>query len=163
MDKNTSRLTVYSLGQVQEDTNTAEGRLLDIFQMRKSQLYFERNFYNELYRNIFKIWETHKHIGLDGKAGVGKSWFQIYMLRRLLHENDDRYHFVVHQVESFFFLYHFKTYQAWLLEGSVLYIKRLLDSIKISLYFIEPGSTGVRPLDSTSRSISFVCAGSSQI
>ena len=62
--------------------------------------------YDELYEDIQALWKTDgaDKVVLVGNAGTGKSWYQLYILRRLLkcstdYQNDaDDYDFVFRQV-----------------------------------------------------------------
>ena len=62
--------------------------------------------YDELYEDIQALWKTDgaNKVVLVGNAGTGKSWYQLYILRRLLKRSTeyqydaDDYDFVFHQV-----------------------------------------------------------------
>jgi hypothetical protein len=138
--------------------------LLSVHCMRKSKLFFERNVYDELHKKIFKSWETRERFVLEGNDGIGKSWFQIYVLHRLLNMKENKYCFLVHQVETAFYLYRFETCQVWELQGRCdHHVKDLLNSIETSLYFFEPGVANVSPFGTALRSISFVSPRDSRI
>jgi hypothetical protein len=98
--KNASGRNVYSVCR----KNTTANILFDIFKMRRSKLLYERSFYDDLYKKIFELWKNPEPIVLQGNAGIGKSLFQIYLLRRLLMDEGTTYPFVVHQVRSAFYL-----------------------------------------------------------
>jgi hypothetical protein len=133
--------------------------------MRDSSLYFERNFYDAFYQKIITWWEEPTFIVLNGNSGVGISFYQIYLLRRLLNEKGRAYPFVVHQKGTAFFLYHFETCKVWQLRGDRDYIECLLNSIENSLYFFEPwpSTKQVFPLSTDSRSILFESPNSIKI
>jgi hypothetical protein len=111
----------------------------DIFlgmKMQYSQLLYEREHYDALYQQILKLWKMPEHIILTGNSGIGKSLFQLYLLRRLLNEETKKFRFVVQQFgSSSFYLYDLETCQVWELEGKDSHIVSLLKSLKKSLYF----------------------------
>jgi hypothetical protein len=151
-------LATYLLDREQDEILADQCSLLG-HAMRDSRLLFERNFYDQLYTKITTLWNNSTRIILTGNSGTGKSLFQIYLLRRLLNEEKPyKYQFVVHQFEKTFLLYHFETCRAWSIGGDEFYVKKLLNSIKGSLYFFEPGSGDINspPLGTTSRAISFL-------
>jgi hypothetical protein len=104
--------------------------------------------------------ENPELIVLTGNAGIRKSWFQLFLLRRLLNEEGKSFSFVVHQFGTEYSLYHFETCQAWSLEGRTSDIKTLLNRTKNSLYFCEPDAENVKPLSTDSRSILFQSSNS---
>jgi hypothetical protein len=151
-------LTPYLVDR-ERDKNRTNKRVLLGHTMRGSNLLFERNFYDQLYTEVLKMWNTPELIILTGNSGIGKSLFQIYLLRRLLNEEKPyKYQFVVQQFGTDFRLYHFETCRAWSFTGEVYDVISLLNSIDDSLYFFEPGSGGINlaPLATASRSISFL-------
>ena len=102
-----------------------------------------RKGYDELYEDIQALWKTDgaNKVVLVGNAGTGKSWYQLYILRRLLkrstdYQNDaDDYDFVFRQVGHQHYLIDIKdcvVYQVNSLDVGVL---RFLAR---SLYFFEP-------------------------
>ena len=99
--------------------------------------------YDELYKDIQALWKTDgaNKVVLVGNAGTGKSWYQLYILRRLLkrstdYQNDaDDYDFVFHQVRHQHYLIDIKdcvVYQVNSLDVD------LLAFLAHSLYFFEP-------------------------
>lgn len=106
-----------------------------------------RDAYDALYDDIQRLWKTDTMYGvvLLGNAGSGKSWYQLYVLRRLLRlsvkgseytQDADNYDFVFRRVGTQMFLidlkdcivYRVNSFQ----EETMLFIKRCL-------YFFEPG------------------------
>ena len=117
-----------------------------VLRKRASNLYFERDFYANLYDEIIKLWKddentTMRKIILSGNAGVGKSWYQVYLLRRLLSEtSEDRlFRFVVRQVGKDFYLMDLDTCSGFTLSGQERNIRLLLSEHGGILYLYEPG------------------------
>ena len=119
------------------------GKFLDIF--GRLEFLYIREGYDELYEDIQALWKTDgvNKVVLVGNAGTGKSWYQLYILRRLLkrstdYQNDaDDYDFVFRQVGHQHYLIDIKdcvVYQVNSLDVGVLtFLAR-------SLYFFEPGT-----------------------
>lgn len=112
---------------------------------RASKLYFERDFYADLYTELIKIWKddgqtTRTKIILSGNAGVGKSWYQVCVLRRLLSETpEDRlFRFVVRQVGKYFYLLDLETCSGFTLSGQESDIEQLLTEHGNIRYLYEP-------------------------
>ena len=115
---------------------------------------FIRKFYSDLYDILMNDWELESTqlIHIKGNAGIGKSWFQLYVIRRLLRDKDHSshsYEFVIRQVEKIFYIIDLST-------GEVRKIifnpdeekatMSMLDPKKV-LYFFEPGEDqNIRPL-----------------
>ena len=104
-----------------------------------------REGYDELYEDIQALWKTDgaNKVVLVGNAGTGKSWYQLYILRRLLKRSTDYqydaddYDFVFHQVGHQHYLIDIKdcvVYQVNSLDVG------LLKFLARSLYFFEPGA-----------------------
>ena len=104
-----------------------------------------RKGYDELYEDIQALWKTDgaDKVVLVGNAGTGKSWYQLYILRRLLkrsteYQNDaDDYDFVFRQVGHQHYLIDIK--------DCVVYRVNSLDVDHLtflarSLFFFEPGA-----------------------
>lgn len=66
------------------------GNYLMEVQVRKSGYYLERDCYSALYDRLMAIWDGNpsEQVLLSGNAGIGKSWFQIYLLQRLMREHE---------------------------------------------------------------------------
>eukprot|EP00529_Nitzschia_sp_RCC80_P011272 CAMPEP_0113466986 /NCGR_PEP_ID=MMETSP0014_2-20120614/14572_1 /TAXON_ID=2857 /ORGANISM="Nitzschia sp." /LENGTH=619 /DNA_ID=CAMNT_0000359261 /DNA_START=106 /DNA_END=1962 /DNA_ORIENTATION=- /assembly_acc=CAM_ASM_000159 len=106
-----------------------------------------RHGYDELYDAIRSLWRLPRSLKviLLGNAGTGKSWFQIYVLRRLLRRQEDyindpdEYDFVFRQVANTLYLIDIK-------EKNVFEVTQSKDSllktkyISRCLYFFEPGN-----------------------
>ena len=118
------------------------GVFLNVFG-RLTFLYIRKG-YDELYEDIQALWKTDgaNKVVLVGNAGTGKSWYQLYILRRLLkrstdYQNDaDDYDFVFRQVGHQHYLIDIKdcvVYQVNSLDVD------LLTFLARSLYFFEPG------------------------
>ena len=122
------------------------GEFLDIF--GRLEFLYIRKGYDELYEDIQALWKTDganraNKVVLVGNAGTGKSWYQLYILRRLLkrstdYQNDaDDYDFVFRQVGHQHYLIDIKdcvVYQVNSLDVG------LLTFLARSLYFFEPGA-----------------------
>jgi hypothetical protein len=136
-------ITLYSLEQYPSKT---------VLQLRKraSNLYFERDFYPNLYNELIKIWKddentTQQKVILSGNAGIGKSWYQVYLLRRLLQEGNRLFRFVVRQVGTSFYLLDLETCLAFTLNGVEHYIGETITGHGSILYLYEPAQMFNQP------------------
>ena len=137
---------------------------------RPSKLFFVRRFMPLLYNEIINTVNHHIKEGkppkliLTGNAGIGKSWFQLYLLHRLMNEprlqqqasesfspeeeSSPTYRFVVRQIEEDdFFLFDLQTCQAWEITrdshgrfNKKHEVRNMLNSLHGTLYLFEPGS-----------------------
>mmetsp|Transcript_35262 Transcript_35262/g.85347 ORF Transcript_35262/g.85347 Transcript_35262/m.85347 type:complete len:628 (-) Transcript_35262:248-2131(-) len=159
-------MKVYSLapleGSLRED-------FLDL-DKRKSGFYVERSVFSSLYDAIMEIWNNELDAGkgkviprhrviLTGNAGIGKSWFQVYVLRRLLSQQQEEeqasgtasgtlFDFVVRQVGSTFELIDLQSCSGYkILNNNVLAseLKDLLTSHGKILYMFEPMNDSTTP------------------
>jgi len=153
---------------------------------RPSKLFFVRDFMPFLYKAILNIWtskDEYKKIVLTGNSGIGKSWFQFYLLHRLLQQQESEsksqstsqespastheglsapYQFVVRQVgKDQFFLFDLKSCHVWgIAQGNspfplTVEVTKLLDTLRETLYFFEPELTeDLAPLGLVAPSIS---------
>ena len=118
------------------------GVFLNVFG-RLTFLYI-RNGYDELYEDIQALWKTDgaNKVVLVGNAGTGKSWYQLYILMRLLkHSTDyqydaDDYDFVFRQVGHQHYLIDIKDCVVYRVNSLDV---GLLKFLARSLYFFEPG------------------------
>ena len=104
--------------------------------------------YDELYEDIQALWKTDganraNKVVLVGNAGTGKSWYQLYILMRLLkHSTDyqydaDDYDFVFRQVGHQHYLIDIKDCVVYRVNSLDV---GLLKFLARSLYFFEPGA-----------------------
>ncbi|KAL3939980.1 MAG: hypothetical protein SGARI_001167 [Bacillariaceae sp.] len=129
-------ITLYSL------EGYPEPRVLEL-QKRASNLYFERGFYSNLYDEMIRLWKDEggterQKIVLSGNAGVGTSWFQIYVLRRLLKSPDRLFRFVLRHVGTSFYLYDFDTCAAFEVTGNRHHVRKAISAHGRILYLYEP-------------------------
>lgn len=143
-------MTIYSV----EDPS---GEMLGLEQ-RRSKLFIERDCFAPLYKRLVDIWteDKRKKIILSGNAGIGKSWFQIYFLHRLLTERQNSlFRFAVRQVGKDFFLIDLVSCSGFVLNGRELHIRTLLNNLGKTLYMYEPASEFRQPpLTTTAPSLS---------
>ena len=146
-------ITFYSLEQYPSP------RVLELdIKEEGSNLYFERGFYSNLYDEIIRLWKDEggtrkkkmqkikgrtrkkkmQKIVLTGNAGVGKSWFQIYVLRRLLKSTDRLFRFVLRQIGTAFYLYDLDTCAAFRVKGDRYDVKKAISAHGRILYLYEP-------------------------
>jgi len=120
-----------------------EGQVfLDVYGRMKF-LYIRKG-YDELYEDIRTLWKTEgaDKVLLMGNAGTGKSWYQLYILRRLLkrstdyQDDADDYDFVFRQVGYQHYLIDIKDCVVYKVNSLDVDLLRFL---KRSLYFFEPG------------------------
>lgn len=120
----------------------------------KGQIFFDvygrlkflyiRQGYDELYEDMVALWRTDgvNKVLLVGNAGTGKSWYQLYILRRLIkrntdYQNDaDDYDFVFRQVGHQHYLIDIRDCVVYKVNSLDVDLLRFL---KRSLYFFEPG------------------------
>ena len=121
------------------------GDFLDVYGRLKF-LYIRKG-YDELYEDIQALWKTDganraNKVVLVGNAGTGKSWYQLYILMRLLkhstdYQNDaDDYDFVFRQVGHQHYLIDIKDCVVYRVNSLDV---GLLKFLARSLYFFEPG------------------------
>jgi RHS (Retrotransposon Hot Spot) family protein len=93
---------------------------------------------------------------LTGNAGIGKSFFQLYLLHRLLNVEKKKYRFVVRQIGASFFLYDLAECKGWKIRAKKdAHVVKLLDSLRHVLYLFKPQFKTVKPpLYTTARSMS---------
>lgn len=129
--------------------------------LRESRLYVERDCYPLLFDRIMKLWEgkISRSFVVTGNAGTGKSWFQIYFLRRLLSDYERSksgvgppclVRFVLRQFESNFHLLDLETCRGWKVNsenGPAHYslVQPLIATLKHVLYLYEPGMDKDKP------------------
>ena len=132
----------------------AQGEFLMNLSVRKSNIYVERDCYSKLYDVLMSIWTAEgtegtskEKIILTGNSGVGKSWFQVYMLRRLLNDcvtqDNPHFRFVLRQVGltgfSLLDLQTCRLFKAKVthedMKGS---LKAMMVKIQKALYLFEP-------------------------
>jgi hypothetical protein len=62
-------------------------------------VFYARSGYLELYNHIASQWNSKRfRVILQGNAGTGKSWFQMYALKRLLEDKGRKFEIVIRQV-----------------------------------------------------------------
>lgn len=106
--------------------------------------FYIREGYGDLYELLKKTLSTKKprRVCLIGNAGTGKSWYQVYVLRRLLLEEDTNREFelVVRQVGDEFFIIDLVNCEVYLWHGVAAGSRvSLLNNMKKTLYMFEPG------------------------
>ena len=117
---------------------------------RDSKLYFERECFAYLYSVLVKIWKDDHHskkVVLTGNAGVGTSWFQVFVLRRLMLESPRNrpYQFVVRHVGGDFYLMDLDAATGYILTGPHREIKTLLGDHGSILYLYDPAELTEQP------------------
>ena len=92
---------------------------------------------------------------LTGKAGIGKSFFQVSFLGRLLREKAPFFRFVVRQVENNFFLIDVVACLGYKITGDEYFVGNLLSNHGGILYLYEPAKfVNQPPLDVKAPSLS---------
>lgn len=167
-------ITFYSLEKM------PQAKLLEL-ETRNSNLFFERDFFDTLYDKLIATWKEEKQrkeeeerkeeddeeeekeeekkrsekVILTGNAGIGKSFFQISFLRRLLREKAPFFRFVVRQVGSYFFLIDVVACLGYKITGDKYFVDNLLSNHGGILYLYEPATlVNQSPLDVTAPSLS---------
>jgi hypothetical protein len=125
-----------------------KGKLFDLT-VRPSRLYVERPCYPRLFDSLMDCWsDKTAKIVVTGNAGIGKSWFQVYFLQRLLkmtpNERSRLARFILRQYEKTFSLLDLETCEAWEmfpagnhdLSGAV---QDFMSAFNEVLYLFEPG------------------------
>lgn len=115
---------------------------LDVYGM--FNFLYIRKGYDELFEDIRTLWKTKgvTKVLLVGNAGTGKSWYQLYILRRLLkrstdfQDDADEYDFVFRQVGHQHYLIDIKDCVVYKVNSLDV---NLLKFLTRSLYFFEPG------------------------
>lgn len=121
---------------------SCEGKFLSL--SVEGKYMFVRPFYEFLYQATAAKWSSRgqNRVLVNGNAGTGKSWFQLYALRRLLqgYGQDHRYLFVVRQVRSDYFLIDLSNAEVRKLKIGDVGAVNVLDLFKRQrvLYFFEP-------------------------
>lgn len=99
--------------------------------------------YKGLYEAIVEAWPNNgtNRVLVNGNAGTGKSWFQMYALRRLLqgYGESHRYLFVIRQVGQVLYLIDLSNAQIRRLQMDITIATDCLDLLSDRvLYFFEP-------------------------
>jgi hypothetical protein len=147
--------------EIPEDfCNEFRGELFNL-KVRPSRLYFERSCYPKLFDTVMKRLKNNNSakIVLTGNAGIGKSWFQVYFLQRVLQMTPKERsgtgmpRFILRQYKKTFMLIDLDTSEAWEmvsrtrndLDGEVEF---LLSAFHNMFYMFEPGQDQtIIPLD----------------
>jgi hypothetical protein len=105
-----------------------------------------RDGYDELYEDIQRLWKepTTREVILLGNAGSGKSWYQTYVIRRLLrlqleeggYKDDDDYDFIFRQVGKEMYLIDLKECFGYTINS---WDRETMTKLKRCLFFYEPG------------------------
>lgn len=122
----------------------------------ESRAFYTRSGYEELYKQIAMQWEnkTKHRVILLGNAGTGKSWFQVYALKRLLDQTNQerKYDIIIRHVKSNIFVIDLAGNAAgsrvydWKVD--IPYLENISESLKRTLYFFEPGGdSSLSPLE----------------
>ena len=102
-----------------------------------------RKGYDELYEDIQALWKTDgaDKVVFVGNAGTGKSWYQLYILRRLLKRSTD----YQYDADDYDFVFRQVGHQHYLIDIKDCVVYRvnsldvdLLKFLARSLYFFEP-------------------------
>jgi hypothetical protein len=109
-----------------------------------------RDGYDDLYNAILSQWRIprEKSVLLLGNSGTGKSWYQIYVLRRLLRrtseyqQDPDEYDFVFREVDSEMLLIDIKQRQVYKVTA---YNPQVMAYLSRCLFFFEPGENKEKP------------------
>lgn len=121
-------------------------------EVRSSRLYLERPCYPRLFDTLMSRWEKtkDKRIVLTGNVGIGKSWFQVYFLQRLLRNRNSEdpnlllsVRFILRHRKEEFVLIDLETCDAWELKASSggsanEAAKDFLKNIRGVFYLFEP-------------------------
>ena len=147
-------MTIYSLANSPRQT-----QLLGL-EKRESNLYVERDFFPDLYATMVEKWEKRPRakIILTGNAGIGKSWFQVYILRRLLIERGKHgvpFGFVLRHVGTKYHLIDLNNRSGYRMKGDEHDIETLISSHGQILYMYEPADKiNQPPMTTTAASLS---------
>jgi hypothetical protein len=125
-------------------------------QLQNSTHFYERNCYEPLYQTILMLWEDPVKIILAGDTGIGKSFFQLFLLRRLLNDDQIQFRFVVRQLAETFYLYDLATCHVWeIIATNKMHVKKQLNSLHNSIYLFDPRDCATSaPLTTCARSLS---------
>ena len=133
--------------------NWLDGEFLQL-EVRNSKLYFERSFFPPLFDKFVRIWQEDRNakIVLTGNAGIGKSWFQVYFLKRLLQLTPEarsdigfKPRFILRQYKKKFILIDLVTPEAWKMVHETpnvdMYgeVEDFLAAFNNIFYMFEPG------------------------
>jgi hypothetical protein len=113
--------------------------------IKESDFMFGREFYPLLFEELKQQWKTnHRRVGLIGNSGTGKSWFQMYALRRLMLDFDPveaegSYSFVVRQVGEELYVYDLEKANVfyWAVSSNHV-VTTTTEGLSRALYFFEP-------------------------
>lgn len=118
------------------------------------QIFYARAGYQELYDCVASRWDEHAtkrlfRVILQGNAGTGKSWFQVYALKKLLSEGGQRkFDIVICQVDSTIYAIDLAEATVYTWAVPTEHIKQISKTMKRALYFFEPGGNPERkPLE----------------
>jgi hypothetical protein len=112
--------------------------------------FYVRQGYDDLFQHVSRMWdgkEFHR-VCLIGNAGTGKSWFQIYALKRLLmaaQNKEPKYDLVIRQVDTRFYLIDLQDIEVYIWDTSKNHVKTLCEMLQRTIYFFEPGDNQELP------------------
>ena len=109
---------------------------------KPGEIMFTRSFYDALYQQLLACWTTHnRRVLVKGNAGTGKSWFQLFALRRLMIDYGTGHDFlyVIRQAGSAYDLIDLATGDVRPLEIASGRQTSVLNTMNVRvLYFFEP-------------------------
>jgi hypothetical protein len=109
--------------------------------------FYERSGYRELYDYIAAKWNSKDEfrVILLGNAGTGKSWFQVYALKRLLDDTGREFDIIIRQVDAKIYVIDLEDASVYRWRVEVSDIGDISTSMKKTLYFFEPGEDATMP------------------
>ena len=111
------------------------------------EVFYARRGYRELHDYVAGQWDDRKkfRVILLGNAGTGKSWFQVYALKRLLDDPERKFDIVIRQVGSTIYVVDLAEASVYTWNVATNHIEDISQQMRRSLYFFEPGANPTMP------------------
>ena len=113
------------------------------------EVFYARSGYPELFQHVARKWSEKKfRVILQGNAGTGKSWFQVYALKQLLDDQERKFDVIIRQVDTTLYVLDLDEATVYTWDVATDHVKLISTRMKRTLYFFEPGGDPtMRPLE----------------
>jgi len=108
--------------------------------------FYIRDGYDALFDKIKECWKNpnKQRVTLIGNAGTGKSWFQVYVVRRLLLDPDGL-KYIIRQVGKVIYIIDLMQSEGYIWQFKEIFPTVILDKVENAVYLYEPGEEKDQP------------------